>query len=167
MYGIEVLRIFVHRRIIVYRFSNVLQALQRDNSDCEKILGSFADVNDVRKLRLEVDNAWRTLRARLEEVKNTLSLAEQLLQYGIGINEVIAFKLAVDEKADMERISRGAAARRMTVLRLIALRLMLLILQISLSVLGVLSCLHAKYTAAANADEVSLPRTNPLPWAFL
>jgi hypothetical protein len=61
-------------------------------------------------LRLEVDNAWRTLRGRLEEVKDILPLAEQLLQYGVGINEVLAFMLAVDEKADMEMTSRGAAA---------------------------------------------------------
>ena len=39
-----------------------------------------------------------------------MPFAEQLLQYGIGINEVLAFKLAVDEKADNESISRGAAA---------------------------------------------------------
>ena len=31
-------------------------------------------------------------------------------KYGVGINEVLAFLLAVDEKADMERISRGTAA---------------------------------------------------------
>jgi hypothetical protein len=92
------------------RFSNVLQVLQSGNYDCAKILGAFVEVDDVRKLRLEVDNAWRTLRARLEEVKDTLPFAEQLLQYGFGINEVLAFMLAVDEKADMEGISRGAAA---------------------------------------------------------
>jgi hypothetical protein len=50
--------------------------------------------------------------ARLEEVKDTLPFAKQLLQYGIGINEVFAFMLAVDEKADMETISRGAAASK-------------------------------------------------------
>jgi hypothetical protein len=50
------------------------------------------------------------LRARLEQVKDTLPFAEQLLQYGVGISEVFAFMLAVDEKADMEGISRGAAA---------------------------------------------------------
>jgi hypothetical protein len=43
-------------------------------------------------------------------VKDTLPLAEQLLQYDIG--EVLAFLLAVDEKADMERTSRGAAAHK-------------------------------------------------------
>src|SRR5215469_5875723 len=92
------------------RFFNVLQVLQRDNYDCAKILDAFADVDDIRKLKLEVDNAWRTLKARLEEVKDTLPLAERLLQYGIGISEVLAFMSAVDEKADMERTSRGAAA---------------------------------------------------------
>jgi len=35
---------------------------------------------------------------------------EQLLQYGVGNSEVLAFMLTVDEKADMESISRGAAA---------------------------------------------------------
>jgi len=39
------------------RFSNVLQVLQRDNYDCAKILGASALVDDVRKLKLEVDNA--------------------------------------------------------------------------------------------------------------
>ena len=47
---------------------------------------------------------------RLEEVKDTLPFAEQLLQYGVDINEVMAFMLAVDEKAGTEGISRGAAA---------------------------------------------------------
>ncbi|MGB6529174.1 MAG: CHRD domain-containing protein [Candidatus Nitrosopolaris sp.] len=37
------------------RFSNVLQVLQRSNYDCAKILGAFADVEDVRKLRSEVE----------------------------------------------------------------------------------------------------------------
>ncbi|MGC2683363.1 MAG: hypothetical protein WA323_15995 [Candidatus Nitrosopolaris sp.] len=72
------------RAIIIYgigpedpkRFSNVLQVLQRDNYDCAKIPGAFADVDDVTKLRLDVDNAWHTLRPRLEEVKDTLPFAE-------------------------------------------------------------------------------------------
>jgi hypothetical protein len=92
------------------RLSNVLQVLQRGNYDCAKILDAIAEVDDVRKLKLDTDHDRFALEARLEEVKDTLPLAEQLLQYGIGINEVIAFKLAVDEKADLERTSRGAAA---------------------------------------------------------
>jgi DNA repair exonuclease SbcCD ATPase subunit len=90
------------------RFSNVLQVLQSSNYDCSKILGAFVDVDDVRKLKLDTDHDRLALEAQLEEVKDTLPLA--LLQYGIGINEVIAFKLAVDEKAYMENIPRGTAA---------------------------------------------------------
>ena len=92
------------------RFSNALQVLQRDNYDCAKILDTFADVDDVRKLKLNTDHDRLALEARLEEVKDSLPFAEQLSQYGVSINEVFAFMLAVDEKADMERISRGAAA---------------------------------------------------------
>jgi hypothetical protein len=92
------------------RFSNVMKVLQRDNYDCSKILSAFAEIEDSKKLRQEMDNDRQNLEARLEEVKDTLPFAEQLLQYGVGINEVLAFMLAVDEKTDTESISRGAAA---------------------------------------------------------
>jgi hypothetical protein len=92
------------------QFSRLIQTLQRDNYDCAKILSAFADIEDAKRLRQEVDHDRQSLEARLEEVKDNLPFAEQLLQYGVGISEVMAFMLAVDEKADMESISRGAAA---------------------------------------------------------
>jgi hypothetical protein len=90
--------------------SMLIQTLQRNSYDCAKILSACADIEDTKRLRQEVDHDRQNLEARLEEVKDTLPLAEQLLQYGIGINEVIAFKLAVDEKAYMENIPRWTAA---------------------------------------------------------
>ena len=92
------------------QFSRLVQTLQRDNYDCAKILSAFADIEDTNRLRQEVDHDRQNLEARLEEVKDMLPFAEHLLQYGVGINEVLAFELAVDEKADMERTSRGGAA---------------------------------------------------------
>jgi hypothetical protein len=92
------------------KFHKLLRVLRMNNYDYTKILNTFAGIDDARKLRLEVDSEWRTLKARLEQVKDTLPFAEQLLQYGVGISEVLAFMLAVDEKADMENIPRGAAA---------------------------------------------------------
>jgi hypothetical protein len=92
------------------QFSMLIQTLQRDNYDCAKILSAFSEIEDAKKLRQEVDHDRQNLEARLEEVKDTLPFAEQLLQYAVGINEVVAFKLAVDEKTDTESISRGAAA---------------------------------------------------------
>jgi hypothetical protein len=94
------------------QFSRLIQTLQRDNYDCAKILNAFADIEDTKRLRQEVDHDRQNLEARLEEVKDTLPFAERLSQYGVGISEVLAFMLAVDEKADMESISRGAAAYR-------------------------------------------------------
>jgi regulator of replication initiation timing len=92
------------------QFSRLIQTLQKDNYDCAKILNAFADIEDTKRLRMEVDHDRQNLEARLEEVKDTLPFAEQLSQYGVGISEVLAFMLAVDEKADMERTSSGAAA---------------------------------------------------------
>jgi len=68
------------------QFSMLIQTLQRDNYDCAKILNAFTDIEDTKKLRQEVDNDRQNLEARQEEVKDTLPFAEQLLQYGIGIN---------------------------------------------------------------------------------
>jgi transcriptional regulator with XRE-family HTH domain len=92
------------------QFSRLIQTLQRDNYDCAKILNAFADIEDTKRLRQEVDHDRQNLETRLEEVKDTLPLAEQLLQYGVGISEVLALMLAVDEKAYMENIPRGTAA---------------------------------------------------------
>jgi hypothetical protein len=72
----------------------LIQTLQRDNYDCVKILNAFTDIEDTKRLRQEVDHDRQNLEARLEEVKDMLPFAEQLLQYGVGINEVLAFKLA-------------------------------------------------------------------------
>ena len=43
-------------------------------------------------------------------MKETLPLAQQLLQCDVVNSEVLAFMSLVDEKAEMERTSRGAAA---------------------------------------------------------
>jgi septal ring factor EnvC (AmiA/AmiB activator) len=92
------------------QFSRLIQTLQRGDYACSKILIAFAEIEDTQRLRQEVDNDRQNLEEKLKEVKDTLPLAQQLLQYGVGINEALAFMLAVDEKADMERTSRGTAA---------------------------------------------------------
>ena len=70
------------------QFSWLIQTLQRDNYDCVKILNAFADIEDTKRLKQEVDHDRQNLEARLEEVKDTLPFAEQLLQYGVGINDI-------------------------------------------------------------------------------
>ena len=50
------------------KFHNLLRVLRMNNYDYAKILNTFAGIDDARKLRLEVDNEWRTLKARLDQV---------------------------------------------------------------------------------------------------
>src|SRR5215469_1968505 len=91
------------------KFQECFQQLKDANYNAEEVIAGYANMETLRKERMELDEERLAFEAKLATVKDTLPLAEQLLQYGIGINEVIAFKLAVDEKADMERISRGTA----------------------------------------------------------
>jgi hypothetical protein len=58
------------------QFSRLIQTLQRDNYDCAKILNAFADIEDTKRLRQEVDHDRQNLEARLEEVKDTLPFAD-------------------------------------------------------------------------------------------
>jgi hypothetical protein len=57
------------------QFSRLIQTLQRDNYDCAKILNAFADIEDTKRLKQEVDHDRQNLEARLEEVKDTLPLS--------------------------------------------------------------------------------------------
>jgi len=58
------------------RFSRLIQALQRGNYDCAKILNAFADIDDVKRRRLEVNHDRQDLETRLEECHEILPLAE-------------------------------------------------------------------------------------------
>jgi hypothetical protein len=92
------------------KIQECFQQLKDANYNAEEVIAGYANMEALRKERMELDEERLAFEAKLATVKDTLPLAQQLLQYGIGINEVIAFKLAVDEKADLERTSRGAAA---------------------------------------------------------
>ena len=65
------------------KFHNLLRVLRMNNYDYAKILNAFADIGEIRKLRLEVDNEWRTLRARLEQVKDTLHSQSNFYNMGL------------------------------------------------------------------------------------
>jgi hypothetical protein len=92
------------------RFSRLIQTLQSANYDCAKILSAFADIEDTKRLRGEVDHDRQNLEARLEECRETLPFADQLLRAGITIGEVLALHSVVYEKAEMERIPLDTAA---------------------------------------------------------
>ena len=86
------------------------QRLKDANYNAEEVIAGYANMETLRKERMELDEERRAFEARLATVKDVLPLAEQITQLKMGIGELLAFHCAVYEKADMERIPLDTAA---------------------------------------------------------
>ena len=91
------------------KFLNVLRALKKYKYDDKRIMAEFSLRRSMKKERREIEFNRRILEGRDKNVKDVLSLAEQLIRFRIGIGELLAFHSAVFEKADMERIPLDTA----------------------------------------------------------
>ena len=94
------------------KFLNVLRALEKYKYDYKRIMAEFSVRRSMKKQRLGIEFDRRRLEEMIVKVKDVLPLAEQLIQFRIGIGEVLAFHSAVFEKADMEKIPLDATAYR-------------------------------------------------------
>src|SRR5215472_3450624 len=86
------------------------QRLKDANYNAEEIIAGYANMETLRKERMELDEERQTFETRLAKVKDVLPLAEQITQVNIGVGELLAFHCAVYEKADMEKIPLDTAA---------------------------------------------------------
>jgi hypothetical protein len=87
-----------------------LQRLKDANYNAEEVIAGYANMETLRKERMERDEERLAFEARVATVKDVLPLAEQIMQLKMGIGELLAFHSAVYEKADMERIPLDTAA---------------------------------------------------------
>ncbi len=87
-----------------------LQRLKDANYNAEEVIAGYANMQTLRKERMELDEERRKLEDRIMECKDVLPLAEQITRLKMGIGELLAFHSAVYEKADMERIPLDTAA---------------------------------------------------------
>jgi hypothetical protein len=86
------------------------QRLKDANYNAEEVIAGYANMEALRKERMDLDEERLTFEAKLATVKDVLPLAEQITQLRMGIGELLAFHSAVYEKADMERIPLDTAA---------------------------------------------------------
>jgi hypothetical protein len=87
-----------------------LQQLKDANYNAEEVISGYANMQALKKERMELDEERQALEARLATVKDVLPLAEQITQLKMGTGELLAFHSAVYEKADMERIPLDTSA---------------------------------------------------------
>jgi chromosome segregation ATPase len=86
------------------------QRLKNANYNTEEVIAGYANMETLRKERMELDEERQTFEARLATVKDVLPLAEQITRLNIGVGELLAFHCAVYEKADTEKIPLDTAA---------------------------------------------------------
>ena len=87
-----------------------LQRLNDANYNVEEVIAGYANMETLRKERMDFDQERLAFEAKLAIVKDVLPLAEQITELKMGIGELLAFHSAVYEKADMERIPLNTAA---------------------------------------------------------
>ena len=92
------------------KIQTCFQRLKDVNYNAEEVIAGYANMEALRKERMELDEERLTFEAKLATVKDVLPLAEQITQLKMGIGELLAFHSAVYEKADMERIPLDTAA---------------------------------------------------------
>jgi predicted RNase H-like nuclease (RuvC/YqgF family) len=92
------------------KIQTCLQRLKNTNYNAEGVIAGYANMETLRKERMELDEERRAFEARIATVKDVLPLAEQITRLKMGIGELLAFHSAVYEKADMERIPLDTAA---------------------------------------------------------
>jgi hypothetical protein len=92
------------------KIQTCFQQLKDATYNAEEVVAGYANMETLRKERMELDEERQTFEARLATVKDVLPLAEQITQLNIGVGELLAFHCAVYEKADTEKIPLDTAA---------------------------------------------------------
>jgi hypothetical protein len=81
------------------RFLNVIRTFRRYGY-ASAIMNAFIEVQDVKRLKQETDSKGRALDARMEEVKETLPWARQMLELGVSFEEFFVFINIIREYAE-------------------------------------------------------------------
>src|SRR5215469_498615 len=92
------------------KIQTCFQRLKNANYNAEEVIAGYANMETLRKERIELDEEQQTFEARLATVTDVMPLAEQITRLNIGVGELLAFHCAVYEKADMEKIPLDTAA---------------------------------------------------------
>jgi hypothetical protein len=98
-------------------FLNVLHTFQKYGYDPSKIMNAFLELEDIKKLKQETDSKSRALASKMEEVKDQLSFARQMLDLGVGaedFEQFISWKIAIIECAEAEKLDLRSACWRLT-----------------------------------------------------
>jgi hypothetical protein len=94
------------------RLITILKTIKQLKYDPNKIVAEFSRLNSLRRSERILKNNCQILEQRMSEDKQVLSLLQQIQSMGIGIDKLLPFSLAVNEKARTCNLPISAAAYR-------------------------------------------------------
>jgi hypothetical protein len=94
------------------RLLTILKSFKQLKYDPNKIIVEFSRLNSLRRSERILKNNCRIFENRISEYRQVLPLIQRIQAMGIDIDKLIAFNVAVNEKAQTSKLSISAAAYR-------------------------------------------------------
>jgi hypothetical protein len=94
------------------RLLSILQTIKQIGYEPRKIVAAFASMKSLRQKERQMKNNCEILENRMSEDRQVLPLLHRILSMGIGIDQLLPFSLAVNEKARTCNLPISAAAYR-------------------------------------------------------
>ena len=94
------------------RLLSILQTIKQIGYEPRKIVADFASMKSLRQKERQLKNNCEMLEKRMSEDRQVLPLLQRIRSMGIGIDKLLPFSLAVNEKARTCNLPISAAAYR-------------------------------------------------------
>ncbi len=92
------------------RLLSILQTIKQIGYDPQKIVAAFSSMKSLRQKERQLKNNCEILERRMSEDRQVLPLLQQIRSMGFGIDKLLPFSLAVNEKARTCKLPISAAA---------------------------------------------------------
>jgi hypothetical protein len=94
------------------RLLSILQTIQQIGYEPQKIVAAFTNIKSLRQKERQLKSNCEILEKRMSDARQVLPLLQQIRSMGIGIDKILVFSVAVNEKAQAHNLPISAAAYR-------------------------------------------------------
>ena len=94
------------------RLLSILKTIKQIGYEPQKIVATFASMKSLRQKERQLKSNCEILEKRMSDARQVLPLLQQIRSMGIGIDKILVFSVAVNEKAQAHDLPISAAAYR-------------------------------------------------------
>jgi hypothetical protein len=92
------------------RLITILKTIKQLKYDPNKIIAEFARLNSLRRSERILKNNCQNLENQMSEYRQVIPILQRIQAMGIGIDKLLPFSIAVNEKAHTNKLSISSAA---------------------------------------------------------